>query len=72
MRPAGWYRLPAPAPGGARPGASQVSPLEADEGGVPVACPHPSRRTRIVKRVITAFVVIDAVVLGAVMAWVVR
>jgi hypothetical protein len=27
---------------------------------------------RIVKRVITAFVVIDAVVLSAVMAWVVR
>jgi hypothetical protein len=40
--------------------------------GVPVVCPHPSRRTRIVKRVITVFVVIDAVVLGAVMAWVVR
>jgi hypothetical protein len=32
----------------------------------------PPGRTRIVKRVITAFVVIDVVVLSAVMAWVVR
>jgi hypothetical protein len=34
--------------------------------------PSPPRRARIVKRVITAFVVIDAMVLSAVMAWVVR
>jgi len=32
----------------------------------------PPERTRIVKRVITVFVVIDAVVLSAVMTWVVR
>jgi hypothetical protein len=37
-----------------------------------VLCPHPSERTRTVKRVITAFVVIDVVVLSAVMAWVAR
>jgi hypothetical protein len=41
-------------------------------GTSPSRVPTLSRRTRIVKRVITAFVVIDVVVLGAVMAWVVR
>jgi hypothetical protein len=41
-------------------------------GTSPSYCPHPPEGTRIVKRVITVFVVIDAVVLSAVMAWVVR
>jgi hypothetical protein len=41
-------------------------------GASPPYRPHPPRRTRIVKRVITVFVVLDAVVLSAVMAWVVR
>jgi hypothetical protein len=41
-------------------------------GASPSRVPTPSERTRIVKRVITVFVVIDAVVLSAVMAWVVR
>jgi hypothetical protein len=41
-------------------------------GTSPVLRRRPPERTRIVKRVITLFVVIDAVVLSAIMAWVVR